>query len=78
MFKINTTLINGSFLFLFWGFCLHDKNLLDVMRARYYYEIINNENNIYKNRVKRLIKEFHDKQQAELNPKSAQPQVQTS
>ena len=63
------------FLFLFR---LQDKNLLDVMRARYCYEIINNEDNIYKNRVKRLAKEFHDKQQAELNPKSAQPQVQTS
>ena len=77
MFKINTTLINGSFL-IFLEFCLQDKNLLDVMRARYCYEIVNDEDNIYKNRVKRLAKEFRNKQQAELNAKLAQPQVQTS
>ena len=77
MFKINTTLINDS-LFFFLGFCLQDKNLLDVMRVRYCYEIVNNEDNIYKNRVKRLAKEFHDKQATELNAKSAQPQVQIS
>ena len=76
MFEINTTPINGSFFVCV--FCLHDKNLLDVMRAQYCYEIINNEDNIYKNRVKRLTKEFHDKQQAELNANSAQPQVPTA
>ena len=58
------------FLF-FW----QEKNLLDVIRARYCYEIINNEENIHKNRVKRFAKDFHDKQQVELNAKSAQPQV---
>ena len=62
MFNMSTILINGSFLFIFLGFWLHDKNLLDVMRASYYYEIVNNEDKIYKNSVKRLAKEFHDKQ----------------
>jgi len=48
------------------------------MGAGYYYEIINNEENIYKNRVKRLAKVFHDKQQAEMNKNSSEPQVPTA
>ena len=72
---INRRTTNGLFPYFF---CLHDKKLFDVMRARYCYEIINNEENIYRNRVKRLIREFHNKQQAELNAKFGQPQVPTT
>ena len=42
------------------------------MRPRYYYEIINNEENIYRDRVKRLAKQFHNKQEAEMNANTNQ------
>ena len=42
------------------------------MRARYYYEIINYKENIYRNKVKRQAKEFHDKQESQMNANPSQ------